>query len=180
MKTKFILLTFAFLLFSCGAKTLNKEQTIIDSTATEVAVVKTDSVSIETKETNFDVETTEIIIEPVDTTKPIEVTNKKGEVTKYKNARLSHKKRTDNTIVIQDKIVSKIVVDSVANEIEVNKVENKKVVYKEQFNWSTFVISFWWLWLLIALAIYLGYKWYKGTTPIALVKSIFTKSNPIT
>jgi len=167
-------------LFSCGVKTLNKEQTIIDSTATEVAVVKTDSVSIETKETNFDVETTEIIIEPVDTTKPIEVTNKKGEVTKYKNARLSHKKRTDNTIVIQDKIVSKIVVDSVANEIEVNKVENKKVVYKEQFNWSTFVISFWWLWLLIALAIYLGYKWYKGTTPIALVKSIFTKSNPIT
>lgn len=178
---KNLLLSFlAFLLFSCGVKTLNKEQTIIDSTATEVAVVKTDSVSIETKETNFDVETTEIIIEPVDTTKPIEVTNKKGEVTKYKNARLSHKKRTDNTIVIQDKIVSKIVVDSVANEIEVNKVENKKVVYKEQFNWSTFVISFWWLWLLIALAIYLGYKWYKGTTPIALVKSIFTKSNPIT
>lgn len=177
---KNLLLFVAFLLFSCGAKTLNKEQTIIDSTATEVAVVKTDSVSIETKETNFDVETTEIIIEPVDTTKPIEVTNKKGEVTKYKNARLSHKKRTDNTIVIQDKIVSKIVVDSVANEIEVNKVENKKVVYKEQFNWSTFVISFWWLWLLIALAIYLGYKWYKGTTPIALVKSIFTKSNPIT
>jgi len=76
MKNLFLLL--AFLLFSCGAKTLNKEQTIIDSTATEVAVVKTDSVSIETKETNFDVETTEIIIEPVDTTKPIEVTNKKG------------------------------------------------------------------------------------------------------
>ena len=159
MKNLFLLL--AFLLFSCGAKTLNKEQKIVDSTATEVAVVKTDSVSIETKETNFDVETTEIIIEPVDTTKPIEVTNKKGEVTKYKNARLSHKKRTDNTIVIQDKIVSKIVVDSVANEIEVNKVENKKIVYKEQFNWSTFVLSFLWLLILIIIAGYVSWKLYK-------------------
>jgi len=167
---KNLLLFIAFLLFSCGAKTLNKEQTIIDSTATEVAVVKTDSVSIETKETNFDVETTEIIIEPVDTTKPIEVTNKKGEVTKYKNARLSHKKRTDNTIVIQDKIVSKIVVDSVANEIEVNKVENKKVVYKEQFNWSTFVLSFWWLWILIVIAAYISWKLYKKQNPFSFIK----------
>ena len=168
MKNLFLLL--AFLLFSCGAKTLNKAQTIIDSTATEVAVVKTDSVSIETKETNFDVETTEIIIEPVDTTKPIEVTNKKGEVTKYKNARLSHKKRTDNTIVIQDKIISKIVVDSVANEIEVNKVENKKIVYKEQFNWSTFVLSFWWLWILIIIAGYVSWKLYKKQNPFSFIK----------
>lgn len=168
MKNLFLLL--AFLLFSCGAKTLNKEQKIVDSTATEVAVVKTDSISIETKETNFDVETTEIIIEPVDTTKPIEVTNKKGEVTKYKNARLSHKKRTDNTIVIQDKIISKIVVDSVANEIEVNKVENKKIVYKEQFNWSTFVLSFWWLWILIVIVAYISWKLYKKQNPFSFIK----------
>lgn len=170
-----MLLTLSFLLFSCGAKTLNKEQKIVDSTATEVAVVKTDSVSIETKETNFDVETTEIIIEPVDTTKPIEVTNKKGEVTKYKNARLSHKKRTDNTIVIQDKIVSKIVVDSVANEIEVNKVENKKIVYKEQFSIKTMIIDFGWWWLLIILLIYIGYKWVKGTNPLSLAKGLVSK-----
>lgn len=168
MKNLFLFV--AFLLFSCGAKTLNKEQTIIDSTATAVDVVKTDSVSIETKETNFDVETTEIIIEPVDTTKPIEVTNKKGEVTKYKNARLSHKKRTDNTIVIQDKIVSKIAVDSVANEIEVNKVENKKIVYKEQFNWSTFVLSFWWLWILIVIVAYISWKLYKKQNPFSFIK----------
>ncbi len=163
-------LLLALMLISCGAKTVNKEEKKTDSVATTIEVVKTDSTSIESKETQFDVVTDDVIIEPVDTTKPIEVTNKKGEVTKYKNARLSHKKRTDNTIVIQDKIVSKIVVDSVANEIEVNKVENKKIVYKEQFNWSTFVLSFLWLLILIIIAAYISWKLYKKQNPFSFIK----------
>jgi hypothetical protein len=157
---KYLLL--ALFLFSCGAKTVNKEETKTDSISKEVTVLKTDSTSIDKKVLVYDVETDEIVIEAVDTTQPIEITNNEGKVTKYKNARLSKKKRKDNTIVVSEKIVAKIVVDSVSNEIEVNKVESTKIVYKEQFNWGTFILQFYWLWLLIILAIYLAYRYYKG------------------
>jgi hypothetical protein len=157
---KYLLL--AFLIVSCGAKTINKDEKKTDSIATTIAVVKTDSTSIDKKVLVYDVETDEIVIEAVDTTEPIEITNNEGKVTKYKNARLSRKKRKDNTIVVSEKIVAKIVVDSVTNEIEVNKVESTKIVYKEQFNWGTFILQLWWLWLLIILAIYLAYSRYKG------------------
>jgi hypothetical protein len=155
-------LLLALLLVSCGAKTINKEEKKTDSIATTIAVVKTDSTSIDKKVLVYDVETDEIVIEAVDTTQPIEITNNEGKVTKYKNARLSKKKRKDNTIVVSEKIVAKIVVDSVTNEIEVNKVESTKIVYKEQFNWGTFIIQLCWLWLLIIIAIYLAYRYYKG------------------
>lgn len=163
---KYLLL--AFLIFSCGAKTLNKEEKKTDSIAKNVTVLTTDSTSIDKKVFAYDVETDEIIIEAVDTTEPIEITNNEGKVTKYKNARLSKKKRKDNTIVVSEKIVAKIVVDSVSNEIEVNKVESTKIVYKEQFSWSTFLLQLWWLWLILILAIYLGYRYINGTlkTPI--------------
>ena len=161
-------LLLAFLLVSCGAKTLNKEEKKTDSIAKNVTVLTTDSTSIDKKVLAYDVETDEIVIEAVDTTEPIEITNNDGKVTKYKNARLSKKKRKDNTIVVSEKIVAKIVVDSVSNEIEVNKVESTKIVYKEQFNWGTFILQLWWIWLLIILIVYLGYRYINGTlkTPI--------------
>ena len=149
-------------LFSCGSKHINKEEKKTDSISTITQVIKTDSIYKDSTSIKFDVATEEIIIEAVDTTKPIEIINNEGKVTKYKNARLSKKKRKDNTIVVNEKIVAKIVVDSLTNEIEVNKVENTKIVYKEQFNWSTFILQLWWLWLLILLGIYLAYKYYKG------------------
>jgi hypothetical protein len=155
-------LILAFLIVSCGAKTVNKEETKTDSIAKNVTVLTTDSTSIDKKVLVYDVETDEIVIEAVDTTEPIEITNNEGKVTKYKNARISKKKRKDNTIVVSEKIVAKIVVDSASNEIEVNKVESTKIVYKEQFNWGTFILQLWWLWLLIILAIYLAYRRYKG------------------
>jgi hypothetical protein len=164
---KYLLL--AFLIVSCGAKTVNKEEKKTDSIATTIAVVKTDSTSIDKKVLVYDVETDEIVIEAVDTTQPIEITNNEGKVTKYKNARLSKKKRKDNTIVVSEKIVAKIVVDSASNEIEVNKVESTKIVYKEQFNWSTFILQFYWLWLLIILICYLAYRYYKGTIKFPMI-----------
>jgi predicted metalloprotease len=149
-------------LFSCGAKTINKEEKKTDSISTITQVIKTDSISKDSTSIKFDVATEEIIIEAVDSTKPIEIINNEGKVTKYKNARLTKKKRKDNTIVVNEKIVAKIVVDSLTNEIEVNKVESTKIVYKEQFNYSTFILQLWWLWLLILLAIYLAYRYYKN------------------
>ena len=160
---------FAMFVSACGAKTVNKQETKIDSTAPAIKVVKSDSTATETKQINFDTQTDDICIEPVDTTKPIEITNKVGEVTKYKNARISHKRKTDNTIVVEEKKVAEIVVDSSNNVVEVNKVRHAKVVYKEQFNWSTFLLSFWWLWLLLFLGGYVAYRYYKGTIKLPLV-----------
>jgi TATA-binding protein-associated factor Taf7 len=140
---------------------MNKDDKKTDSIAKTIAVVKTDSTSTDSTSIKFDVVSEEIIIEAVDSTKPIEIINNEGKITKYKNARISKKKRKDNTIVVNEKTVAKIVVDSLTNEIEVNKVESTKIVYKEQFNWSTFILQLWWLWLLILLAIYLAYRYYK-------------------
>ena len=164
-----ILLLLLFLMCSCGAKTVNKQENKTDSIAKTIAIVKTDSTSKDSTSIKFDVATEEIVIEAVDSTKPIEITNNEGKVTKYKNARISKKKKRDNTIVVNEKIVSKIVVDSLTNEIEVQKVESTKIVYKEQFNWSTFILSFWWLWLLILIAGYLAYKYYKGLLKFPLL-----------
>jgi len=172
---RFVIIILSLLLISCGAKTVNKEEKKTDSTAVVTQVIKTDSTATDSTSIKFDVATEEIIIEAVDSTKPIEITNNEGKVTKYKNARLSHRKRKDNTIVVNEKSVSKIVVDSVTNEIEVNKIESSKIVYKDQFSWSKFILDLWWLWLLIILACYLAYKWQKGTNPIALVNGLFGK-----
>jgi hypothetical protein len=159
MKMKYLIL--ALFIISCGSRKMNKEEKKTDSIAKTIAVTKTDSISTDSTSIKFDVVSEEIIIEAVDSTKPIEIINNEGKVTKYKNARISKKKRKDNTIVVSEKIVAKIVVDSLTNEIEVNKVESTKIVYKEQFNWSTFILQLWWLWLLIILAIYLAYRYYK-------------------
>jgi hypothetical protein len=160
---KYFLLGVFLFLFSCGSRTVNKEQKKTDSTSVVTQTIKTDSISKDSTSVKFDVQTEEIIIEAVDTTKPIEIINNEGKVTKYKNARLSHKKRKDNTILVNEKIVAKIVVDSLTNEIEVNKVESTKIVYKEQFNWSTFILQLWWLWLLLILIAYICYRYTKGT-----------------
>lgn len=159
---RFVTIMLSLLLISCGAKTVNKEEKKTDSTAVVTQVIKTDSTATDSTSIKFDVATEEIIIEAVDSTKPIEITNNEGKVTKYKNARLSKKKRKDNTIVVNEKTVAKIVVDSVTNEIEVNKIESSKVVYKEQFSWSKFILDLWWLWILIVVACYLAYRYYKG------------------
>jgi hypothetical protein len=151
-------------LTSCGSRNVTKQDTKTDSIAKTIAVVKTDSTSKDSTSIKFDVETEEIVIEAVDTTKAIEITNNEGKVTKYKNARLSKKKRKDNTIVVNEKIVSKIVVDSLTNEIEVEKVESTKIVYKEQFSFSKFLIDLWWLWVLLLIAGYILYRYKKGLT----------------
>jgi hypothetical protein len=161
---KQLIIFLSVLLVSCGSRNVNKEVVKTDSISSTVSVVKTDSISKDSTSIKFDVETEEIVIEAVDTTKPIEITNSKGKVTKYKNARLSKKKKKDNTIVVNEKTVAKIVVDSVSNEIEVNKIESTKIVYKEQFSWGKFMLDLWWLWLILLVVGYVFYRYVKRTT----------------
>ena len=155
---KYLIIFLSTFLFSCGAKKLNKDIKKTDSIAKEVSVIKTDCTAIQIKQVNFDVVTDDLTIEAKDTTKPIEITDSNGKVTKYKNAVLRHKKRKDNTLVVEEKKVVKNVLDSLNNQIEVNKVESKKIVDKKQFSWSDFILDLWWLWILIILALYLSYK----------------------
>ena len=155
---KYLIIFLSFFLFSCGAKKLNKDIKKTDSIAKEVSVIKTDCTAIQIKQVNFDVTTDELIIEAKDTNKPIEIINSSGKVTKYKNAILRHKKRKDNTLVVEEKKVVKNVLDSLNNQIQVNKVESKKIVEKKQFSWSEFILDLWWLWLLIFIFFYLIYK----------------------
>ena len=145
------------LLTSCGARKVNKSITTTDSTATFTQVVKTDSVSKETTDIYYDITTDDIIIEPIDSTKAIEITDSFGKVTKVKNARISRKKKTDNTIVANTKEIAKNVLDSVFNKVVLHKSVSTKVVDKKQFD----ILGYWWLWLLIVLACYLGYRWFK-------------------
>ena len=70
----------SLLLISCGAKTVNKEEKKTDSTAVVTQVIKTDSTATDSTSIKFDVATEEIIIEAVDSTKPIEITNNDGKV----------------------------------------------------------------------------------------------------
>ena len=153
---------FVLIMTSCGSRNVNKEVAKTDSIAKTIAVVKSDSISKDSTSIKFDVETEEIVIEAVDSTQPIEIINNEGQITKYKNARISKKKRKDNTIIVNEKIVSKIVVDSLTNEIEVQKVQSAKIVYKEQFSFSKFLIDLWWLWLILLVAAYLFYRYKKG------------------
>jgi hypothetical protein len=157
-KMKQLALLLVLVLISCGAKKVRKEQTKIDSTSTTIVVIKTDSAVKETKNIKFDVTTDDITIEALDTAKPIEITNSRGKVIKYKNAILRHKKVKNNTIVVNDKTIDKKVVNSSENDTRVVKVHNKKAIKKEQFNWSTFILQFLWLWLLLLIIIYYGYK----------------------
>jgi hypothetical protein len=171
MKLTTLLLT--LLLIGCGAKTLNKEQTKTDSTAVATQIIKTDSTSTDSTSIKFNVATEEIIIESVDTTKPIEIINNDGKVTKYKNARISHKKRKDNTIVVNQKKVAEMSVNLATNEISLTKVEDKLHKDRPQFNWGTFILQLWWLWLLIILAIYLAYRYAKGKFKLPLLGVVY-------
>ena len=79
---KLTTLLLSLLLISCGAKTVNKEQTKTDSTAIATQVIKTDSTETDSTSIKFDVVTDEVCIEAVDSTKPIEITNAQGKVTR--------------------------------------------------------------------------------------------------
>jgi hypothetical protein len=159
MKTIFTLLSLLFI--SCGAKTVNMIEKKTDSTQKDIAVIKIDSASKNNTLIKFDINTEEVVIEAVDTTKPIEITNSNGKVVKYKNARLSNRKTKDNTVVANNKTTSKTVIDSTNKEIKINVAENAELFHKEQFSWSKLLLDLWWLWLLFLLIVYVFYRYIK-------------------
>ena len=177
---------FLYLLLGCSARNVNKSDAKIDSVSTtkiETAVkeletiketTKIDSTSISKNQTIRNLFYDELILEPIDEKEISTLTDEKGNVKTFKNVRIRTKKTKDKSIIEQTEIVRKIEqkdveiatlkdsVSSLHDEIAVNKEIIKKLSEKPQFNWSTFVLSFWWLWLIILIALYLLYRYYKG------------------
>ena len=175
-----------YLLFSCSARNVNKSDNKIDSVATtkiETAIkeletiketTKIDSLSEKKKQTIINVFTDELELEPIDEKEISSFTDENGKTKTFKNVRIRTNKRKDKSIIEESEIVRKIEqkdveiatlkdsVSSLHDEIAVNKEIIKKLSEKPQFNWSTFVLSFWWLWILILIALYLAYRYYKG------------------
>ncbi len=177
---------FIFLLFGCSARNVNKSDSKIDSVATtkiETAVkeleniketTKIDSLSEKKKETIRNIFSDELLLEPIDEKEISSFTDENGKTKTFKNVRIRTNKRKDKSIIEESETVRKIEqkdteiatlkdsVSSLHDEIAVNKEIIKKLTEKPQFNWSTFVLSFWWLWLIILIALYLAYRYYKG------------------
>ena len=185
------LLLIAFMC-SCSAKTTTKNETKNDSLVKDKTTLgdnsetknsittKSDSTATTKKEQEFKSFLDELEFEPSDPTKESSITQN-GKTTTFKN--LKGKKRNLTTVdknksletvnLIKSKNIelhrkNKLIME---RNIEIQKLQSQvsKLSNREQFNWSSFVLSFWWLWLILIVAGYLGYRYYKGLLKFPLL-----------
>lgn len=150
---KYILILLSTLFFACGARKVNKEDKIEEKATVEVVTQK-DSVSEVAKtEIKFDIDTHEIEIIPIDSTKEFVVEGKK-----YFNARIKIKKKKDNTIYSKDSIVSKTSQKQSKTVIKETKKEKVKTVDKKEAKTFWFWLSFWIILLLLIIWLYQKFK----------------------
>jgi predicted RND superfamily exporter protein len=171
---------------SCSSRTVTKSENKSDSTATnktEIAVkeketiketTKTDSTVSKKKETIVNIFEDALELEPIDPTKESSFTDNNGNKKTFKNVRIKRNQSQNSSTINESENIRKLeeknteiatLKDSIYNlnsEIAISKEVAKKLSIKEQFNWSTFVLSFWWLWILIIIALYLAYRYYRG------------------
>jgi hypothetical protein len=135
-----------FLLCSCGSRksTVQKETVKEQTEQTATTETKTD-----TNETVKVVDTStidEIEFVPIDNTQPIIYNGQK-----VFNAKIRHSKRKND---ITTEIVKKVAETS-RNEVKTNVKREVKVKNKKTERES---VSYWWIWILILGALYLGYR----------------------
>ena len=191
----------AVLLMSCGAKTSNKK----DVTTKEVEDKKeTVEVNTSVKEdtsikfegnVNSSTESTDksseagLEIVPIDHTNTSSYTDSKGNTTVFKNAKIKTR-YIYKDVFIKDTISEQNLIN-VERELQITKdsliskeakilnlkqeAEKNKVV--EQFNWSKFIWQLWWLWLLLAILIYIVVRWNKLSNPFTHIPTIFSNSD---
>jgi hypothetical protein len=191
-------LLLAFLLVSCGAKTINKEEKKSDSLVKqkellEVSESEKAKSAAKTKEQSNSSSTNAQFdfsngfnFESIDPTKPSSITDAKGNVTNFQNAKGSTTTKTK--IIIQKDTVAENRVSELEIEIsrnktlffekdmEIRKLEKELKLAIEKQQYSIFKdVWFWLLLLLLILAGYIFYKWQKGTNPISLISGLFSK-----
>ena len=54
-------------------------------------------------------------------------------------------------------------------EVQELKRQLEKESKREQWSWSAFLLDLWWLWLILIIAFYLGYRYYKGLLKFPLL-----------
>jgi len=139
---KYILILLSTLFFACGARKVNKQEKVEEKTTVEVVVQKDSVVETTNTDIKYDVETNEIEVIPIDSTKEFTVEGKK-----YFNARIKIKKKKDNTIYSEDNKVSKTSLKQSKTLIkELKKDKTKAVDKKASYSWL-----YWLLFLLLAL-----------------------------
>ena len=187
-----VLLLIASMCSGCSAKTTTKNETkndslvkdnstLVDKSTTKKSITtKSDSTATTKKEQEFKSFLDELEFEPSDPTKESSITQN-GKTTTFKN--LKGKKRNLTTVDKNNSLetVNLIKIKNIElhrknkmimeRNIEIQKLQNQvsKLSKREQFNWSTFVLSFWWLWLILIVAGYLGYRYYKGLLKFPLL-----------
>ena len=187
-----VLLLIAFMC-SCSAKTTTKNETkndslvkdnstLVDKSTTEKSTIeKSDSTAITKKESEFKSFLNEFEFEPSDPTKESTITDENGKKTTFKN--LKGKKRNlstqikDNSLEYVKVIENKNTQLKIKNdllfkrslEVQELKRQLEKESKREQWSWSTFLLDLWWLWLILIVAGYLGYRYYKGLLKFPLL-----------
>jgi preprotein translocase subunit SecG len=183
----------SFLFFSCSARTSKTDKSKVDSTATaktEIAVkeketikeaIKSDSTSSKKKETIVNIFEDALELEPIDPKQESSFTDNNGNVKTFKNVRIKRNQSQNNSTINESENIQLIkeknteiatLKDSIYNlnsEIAISKEVVKKLSIKEQFNWSTFVLSFWWLILIIIIICYSLYRYKKGVLNFPLL-----------
>lgn len=104
-------------------------------------------------------ETDEMIIEPIDNTKPLLIDGKvikNGKITKRKT---SLKNYINTNTYVNEKSTDKTI-KTIEKKEQTKENIKTKIVDKKQFDFIGQILNYWWLWLLIVLFI-LAYRKYK-------------------
>ena len=142
MKSLFKIVFILLLLVSCRSKKINETtETKKETETTKIGEVRTDN----TIKNIFEVED-EIVVEPLDTCKPMTINGKV-----YKNARLRHRNKKVNTNIVNDK-----------KEVKTTVKQSKKTASTKIIKKDIRATGFsWWWWLLLLIPIYYLYRKYK-------------------
>ena len=149
----YVLILASMFLISCGARKVNKEEKIEDKTTIET-VKQVDSTKEEAKtEIKYNIETCEVEVIPIDSTKEFVVDGKK-----YFNARIRIKKNKDNTLYTKENKVSKTSQKQSNKLIKETKKEKVKAIDKKPAISWRFYLIFWILILLLIIRLYYKFK----------------------
>jgi hypothetical protein len=148
-----ILILASTLLIACGARKVNKVDKVEEKVTVEVVTQKDSTNEVVKTEIKFDIDTHEIEIIPIDSTKEFVVEGKK-----YFNARIKIKKKKNNTIYSKDSIVSKTSQKQSKTVTKETKKEKVKVVDKKEAKTFWFWLSFWIILLLLIIWLYQKFK----------------------
>lgn len=156
---KLTIILLSLLLFSCGARKVEKTKEETKTDTKETVKVNTDIETVKKEETKVNVIVTDSTKEEIEETIIEEIG--KPKITQRKIKRFKAIKTTDNTNILNnEKSTDKTT--AVAEKSQQNKTNTEnKTVDKKQFDFIGQILSYWWLWLLIILVIYLFKKYRK-------------------